>query len=148
MASCENSSKFLQGWSIKSISNHVLQGFSKWHFIYPEFKGSQISYCWVSYTPQQCSLFTSYFFIGLSHSLIHACPWLMELMSDAGMCSDQWTQLTQGSTGSCQVIQQDPICIKQIQDSRLSLKELTTCVIRKQRHCSCGCGAVHHLSCV
>lgn len=74
-----------------------------------------------------------------SHSLTHACPWLMGLMSDAGMCSDQWARLTQGSTGSCQVIQQGPICIKQIQDSRLPQKELTICVIRKQTHFSCGC---------
>lgn len=78
MASCGHLSKFLQGWSIKSISNHVLPvwcktlSFSKWYFIYPEFKGSWISCVWISYIAQQCSLFTSYFCIGII-SLTYSC---------------------------------------------------------------------------
>lgn len=91
MASCESSSKFLQGWSINSIINYVLPvwcktlSLPKWYFIYPEFKGPISDLILLSYLAQQCSPVISV--LVLSHSLIHACPWLMGLMSDAGMCS-------------------------------------------------------------
>lgn len=66
------------------------------------------------------SLSTDIVFIFLlSCSRIVACLWLMEMVSDAGIYSDQWTQLTQGSTISWKVIEQNPICIKQIQVTML-----------------------------
>lgn len=88
-------------------------------FKHPELSISSLFYFnWIAYTYKQCSLFTGYFCLSII-LLIQARLWLMELVSDAGIYSDRWTQLTQGSTISCQVIEQNPICIKQIPGSRL-----------------------------
>lgn len=78
--------------------------FPVWRFcpyaslIYRELKGNlrSLLYYWIAYIHRQCSLFT-YFCLSII-LFIQACLWLIELMSDAGIYSDQWTRLTQGST--------------------------------------------------
>lgn len=85
MALCGNSSKSLHGRSIKSISDHALP-------IWCLRTLSLASHvCWIPRISDLSSLNTvhSRHCSLLSH-LTLACPWLMGLMSDAGMCSDQW----------------------------------------------------------